>query len=232
MRTSMRHHFSYARPIMRTFIDRLLAVLLAFGPVPWAFPADVVGKSAVAESKILPATGEILPPFDLSWGAEARTVEEAVKAAGGRVSERQPWGPAEERWTVEGIAQEGLQRVLFSFSAGRLAGVELQYGKAGWDTKMYDDFMLTVRAELDGKHGEGRQLIRERKPDAGVLKTMLGYAWSGRTQSVALIYFSVQDQRNLFRLISLHYAGQPQRTAAPQRADAPRRTLPQVASRS
>ena len=173
-----------------------------------------------------PDAGEILPPFGLSWGAESRVVEEAVKVAGGHVSERQPWGPTEERWTVEGIAQDGLQRVLFSFSGARLSGVELQYGKADWDTKMYDDFMLTVREALVAEHGEGRLVVRERTPDAGVLKTILGYAWSGRTQSVALIYFSAQDKKNLFRLISLHYAGQP------QRVEAPRRTFPQVASRS
>lgn len=211
---------------MRTTISILLAVLLAFGPVPCAFPSDTVRKIAVAEGNILPAVREILPPFGLNWGVGADVVEEAVKAAGGRVGERQPWGPNEERWTVEGIAQDGLERVLFSFSGARLSGVELQYGKADWNTKTYDDFMLTVRASLVAEHGEGRQLVRERKPDAGVLKTVVGYAWSGRTQSVALIYFSAQDQRNLFRLISLHYAGQPQRT------EAARRTVPQVASRS
>ena len=204
---------------MRLPIYCFIAVLLAFGPVPSALSAEAEQKTAGAEGKIQPDVGEILPPFGLAWGVEVRRVEEAVKSAGGHVSKRSPGEPSEERWTVEGIAQEGLQRVLFSFSGGRLTGVELQYGKEDWNTKTYDDFMLTVRAELDVKHGEGRQLIRERTPASGVLKTMLGYAWSKTDQSVALIYFSAQDKRNLFRVISLHYAARPQRVS------------PQVASR-
>lgn len=204
---------------MRTTLFCLLAVYLAFGRVPCAF-------SDGADGIIQPAEGEILPPFGLNWGVEARVVEEAVKTAGGHVIEREPRGEAGERWTVEGIAQDGLQRVLFSFSGARLSGVELQYGKADWDAKTYDDFMLAVRAALTAEHSDGMPLIRERKPDAGVLKTMVGYVWPRRTQSVALIYFAAQDQKNLFRLISLHYAGQP------QRVDAPRRTRPQIASRS
>jgi len=215
-----RHRFSYAPKIMRLTIFCLLALLVDFGPVSPAISDDARWNTAGGEGKIQPAAGEILPPFGLNWGVDARVVEEAVKVAGGRVIERQPWGPSEEKWTVEGIAQDGLQRVLFSFSRARLSGVELQYGKPEWDTKTYDDFMLTVRTSLAAEHGEGRLLVRERKPDAGVLKTMLGYAWSGQTQSVALIYFSAQDKRNLFRLISLHYAGQP------------KRSYPQVASRS
>ena len=188
---------------MRLTFCRLLTVLLALAPLPCAFPAG-------AEGKILPTAGEILPPFGLNWGADARVVEEAVRAAGGRVCERLG-ATGEERWTVEGIAQDGLQRVLFSFSGARLAGVELQYGKAEWDAKTYDDFMLAVRAGLAAEHGAGRMLARERTLESnGVLKSTLGYAWSRRAQSVALIYFSAQDERNLFRLISLHYAGRPQ----------------------
>jgi hypothetical protein len=198
---------------MRLTIYHLLAVLLGLWPVQFAFAADRGRINAGLEGKIQPAVGEILPPFGLDWGVEARVVEDAVKAAGGHVSERQPCGPAQERWTVDGIAQEGLQRVLFSFTGARLSGVELQYGKEDWDTKTFDNFMLEVRASLAAEHGEGRLLVRERKPDAGVLKTTLGYAWSGRTQSVALIYFSAQDKRNLFRLISLHYAGRPKQPA-------------------
>lgn len=126
--------------------------------------------------------------------------------------ERQPTGAGEERWNVEGIAQDGLQRVLFTFASGRLTGVELQYGKEEWDARTYDEFMRRVRAELDGEHGSGRMLVRQRLPSAGVLKTMLGYSWSGGAQSVSLIYFSAQDDQNLFRLLSLHYSSKPMRT--------------------
>ena len=126
--------------------------------------------------------------------------------------ERQPMAAGEERWTVEGIEQDGLKRVLFTFSGGRLAGVELQYGNEDWDAPTYDDFMRRVRAELDGEYGSGRMLVRQRLPSAGVLKTMVGYSWTGGTQSISLIYFSAQDERNLFRLVSLHYSAKPVRT--------------------
>ena len=154
----------------------------------------------------------IKPPFGLIWGQEARRVEESARASGGHVVERQPMAAGEERWTVEGIEQDGLQRVLFTFSGGRLAGVELQYGNEDWDAPTFDEFMRRVRAELDGEYGSGRMLVRQRLPSAGVLKTMVGYSWTGGTQSISLIYFSAQDERNLFRLVSLHYSAKPVRT--------------------
>lgn len=154
----------------------------------------------------------ITPPFGLVWGLEMPRVEESLHAVGGRVVERQPADAGEERWTVDGIAQEGLQRALFTFAGGRLAGVELQYGKEDWDAQTYDAFMRRVRAGLDGEYGSGRMLVRQRLPNAGVLKTLVGYFWTGGNQSVSLIYFSAQDERNLFRLVSLHYSAKPVRT--------------------
>ena len=135
-----------------------------------------------------------------------------MRAAGGHVVERLATGAGEERWNVEGIPQDGLQRALFTFVAGHLAGVELQYSDDEWDAQTYDEFMRRVRAELDREHGAGRVLVRQRTPGAGVLKTMVGYSWSGGTQSVSLIYFAAQDERNLFRLVSLHYSAKPART--------------------
>jgi hypothetical protein len=184
---------------MRSFIRWILAAMLpAFVPAPPAHSA-LDGR-------------EIRPPFGLNWGLGYQQVEESVQAAGGHVVERQPTGVGEERWSVEGIAQEGLQRALFTFCSGHLAGVELQYGKEEWDAQTYDEFMRRVRASLDAEHGTGRMLVRQRMPSAGVLKTMVGYSWAGGPQSVSLIYFAAQDERNLFRLVSLHYSARPART--------------------
>ena len=154
---------------------------------------------------------EIRAPFGMAWGLEFQRVEESVRAAGGQVVEKVPGGIGTVRWMIEGIAQEGLLRAIFTFESGRLQGVELQYGSSEWDTPMYDEFMRQVKAGLDAEHGGGRLLVRERTPSAGVLKTMLGYSWTGGTQSVALIYFAAQDGRNLFRLLSLHYSSKPAR---------------------
>lgn len=163
---------------------------------------------------------EIRPPFGMAWGLEFQRVEESVRIAGGHVVEKVPGGIGTVRWSVEGIPQEGLLRTIFTFESGRLQGVELQYGSAEWDTPMYDEFMRRVKAGLDAEHGGGRLLVRERTPGAGVLKTMLGYSWTGSAQSVALIYFAAQDEQNLFRLLSLHYSAKPARN------------YPQVARRS
>ena len=185
--------------MIRSFILWFLAAMLP------AFLSAPAAHSALEDRAIA-------PPFGLAWGLGLQPVEESVRAAGGRVVERQPTGAGEERWTVDGIAQVGLQRVLFTFAGGRLAGVELQYGKEEWDARTYDAFMRRVRAELDGEHGSGRILVRQRLPSDGVLKTMVGYSWTGGNRSVSLIYFSAQDERNLFRLVSLHYSAKPVRT--------------------
>jgi hypothetical protein len=176
--------------IMRSPVFFLLAV---------AFQAFVL----LGRAQSAGAEGEILPPFGLAWGLAFERVEESLRTAGGRIVERAAAGSGEERWAVEGLVQDGLQRVLFTFGDGRLTGVELQYGKDEWDAETYAEFVRRVRAGLDAAHGRGRLLVRQRDPHPGVLKTMLG------------IYFSAQDQRNLFRLVSLHYSAR-QRRAHPQ----------------
>lgn len=146
------------------------------------------------------------------WGLGLQQVEASVRAAGGQVVERVPTGAGVERWSVEGIPQDGLQRAIFTFDGGQLLGVELQYGSEEWDAQTYDEFMRRVRARLDADHGSGRLLVRQRIPSEAVLKTMVGYAWAGGSQSVSLIYFAAQDERNLFRLVSLHYSARPARS--------------------
>ncbi len=181
-------------------------VMIAF------FRALLLAASVFVSSAVFAEPSpEIRPPFGMAWGIEYQRVEDSVRAAGGHVVEKLPVGIGNVRWTVEGIAQDGLQRTIFTFACGRLQGVELQYGSEAWDTAMFDEFMSRVKAGLDAEHGEGKLLVRERGPIAGVLKTMLGYSWSGGTQSVSLIYFSAQDEQNLFRLVSLHYSVKPAR---------------------
>ena len=180
--------------------------------IRWFFAALLPVIFPVLPARSVAAEREIRPPFGLAWGMEFQRVEESVRMAGGHVVERQPGGAGEERWSVEGIPQDGLQRALFTFGGGRLSGVELQYRDEGWDAQTYDEFMRRVRAGLDGEHGTGRLLVRQRIPGAGVLKTMVGYSWGGGAQSVSLIYFAAQDERNLFRLVSLHYSARPART--------------------
>ena len=194
-------------PAMHPFIRWFLTALL---------PVFIVAPAADSAA----AGREVRPPFGMAWGMELRRVEESVKAAGGNVVERVPAGAGMERWSVEGIPQDGLQRAVFTFDGGHLLEVELQYGSGDWDTAMYDEFMRRVKARLDTEHGGGRLLVRERTPAAGVLRTMLGYSWAGGAQSVALIYFSAQDETNFFRLVSLHYSAKPPRT------------YPQIARRS
>lgn len=188
-----------SRVAMHSFIRWFLAAVL---------PAFVLTPTALTATE----GSDIRPPFGLMWGLELQRVEESVRAAGGHVVERQVTGAGEERWSVEGIPQDGLQRALFTFGGGHLTGVELQYGSQEWDAPMYDEFMRRVRAALDREHGSGRMIVHQRVPGASVLKTMVGYSWAGGARSVSLIYFAAQDERNLFRLVSLHYSAKPART--------------------
>ena len=190
--------FAMCAVVIHSFLRRFLAALLPV--ILWAASA----LSAVAGS-------EVRPPFGLAWGLEFQPVEEAILAAGGHVAEKLPGGAGGERWSVEGIPQDGLQRAVFTFAGGRLAGVELQYSEDGWDAQTYDEFMRRVTARLDREHGTGRLLIRQRTPVEGVMKTVVGYSWAGGAQSVSLIYFAAQDERHLFRVVSLHYSSKPAR---------------------
>jgi hypothetical protein len=151
----------------------------------------------------------VSPPFGLLWGESEEAVEATLKTANARIVDKKQLPTGETRWNVEGLPQDGLGGVVFTFAEHRLADVELRYGHEDWTAEMYDEFVRRVRAQLDGKLGESKLLAKERKVQGAVLQTLVAYRWGGGGGIVKLVYFSAQDRNNLFRMASLHYSWTP-----------------------
>jgi hypothetical protein len=153
-------------------------------------------------------------PFGLNWGDAAEELENALKQAGANIAERKPAGDGGETWTVEGLKAQGVRRVIFTLHGGSLSAVELQYGSDQWDVWTFDEFMHRVRQGLETNYGAGKQLSRGRALEEDVLQTLVGYAWPVGGKSIQLVYFAAQDEKNAFRMISLHYKNDPPKEVA------------------
>ena len=152
------------------------------------------------------ADGEFRPPFGLAWNVSSLDLEMALVGANGEIITRKKEAGDSETWFVEGLPQLALQRAKFQLRKDRLAGVELEYGKADWTAANYDGFMKSVRQRIEEKHGAGKQIARKQDSDKGVLQTLVGYRWDVAGGSIELMYFAAQSPANLFRTVSLHYA--------------------------
>ena len=163
---------------------------------------------------------ELRPPFGLAWDATAIDLEMALVGANGQIVTRKKEAGDGETWFVEGLPQLALQRAKFQLRKDKLAGVELEYGKADWTPANYDGFMKSVRQRLEEKHGPGTQIARKQDSDRGVLQTLVGYRWDVTGGSIELVYFAAQSPVNVFRTVSLHYAAAP--PVEPAESDAAR----------
>ena len=148
------------------------------------------------------------PPFGLTWNATAIALEMALVGANGQIVTRKKEAGEGETWFVEGLPQLALQRAKFQLRKDRLAGVELEYGKADWTPANYDGFMKSVRGRLEEKYGPGMQVARRQDSDRGVLQTLVGYRWTVTGGSIELVYFAAQSPLNVYRTVSLHYAAE------------------------
>ena len=163
---------------------------------------------------------ELRPPFGLAWDATAIDLEMALVGANGQIVTRKKEAGDGETWFVEGLPQLALQRAKFQLRKDKLAGVELEYGKADWTPANYDGFMKSVRQRLEEKHGPGTQIARKQDSERGVLQTLVGYRWDVTGGSIELVYFAAQSPVNVFRTVSLHYAAAP--PVEPAESDAAR----------
>ena len=152
------------------------------------------------------AERELQPPFGLAWHVASLDLEMALVGANGQIVTRKKEAGDGETWFVEGLPQLALQRAKFQLSKDKLAGVELEYGKADWTAANYDGFMKSVRQRIEEKHGAGTQVARKQDSDRGVLQTLLGYKWTVAGGSIELVYFAAQSPLNMYRTVSLHYA--------------------------
>ena len=172
----------------------------------------------VAPSLVRAGDQEFRPPFGLAWDATAIDLEMGLVSANGQIVTRKKEAGDGETWLVEGLPQIALQRAKFHLLKDKLAGVELEYGKADWTPANYDGFMKSVRQRLEEKHGPGTQIARKQDSDRGVLQTLVGYRWDVTGGSIELVYFAAQSPVNVFRTVSLHYAAAP--PAEPAESDA------------
>lgn len=150
------------------------------------------------------AADEIPPPFGFRWNDAAKRVERVLKGAGAKIVSRDRNGVA-EMWTVSGLIHPGLKRTIFTFKAGLLSQVELQYEYPDWTLERYNDRMGEIRRYFDSKYGVGRLLSRTRDNDTDVIQTLVGYQWVVGKTALELFYFSAQKEPNVYRNITVTY---------------------------
>lgn len=198
--TGLHQAASKSRHSLPALMATALAVIACF----WiAHPADA-------------AESEILPPFNLRWNQSPVELEEQLLATSAKIVERKKAATGED-WQVEGLEGIALSRCVFELRGGGLAGVELQYRKDDWSPATYEEFMRSTRRRIESKRGPGQELTRQQQTERGIMKTLLGYRWESTGGSIELIYFAAENEKDIFRLISLHYrCAPPSPPATPQ----------------
>ena len=147
---------------------------------------------------------EIPPPFGFRWNDSAKRVERVLKGAKAKIAGREK-NEAKEVWTVEGLIHPGLKRTLFTFTAGRLTQVELQYEYPDWTLEHYNSRMGEIRRYFDDKYGIGRLISRSRDNETEVIQTLVGYQWVVGKSALELFYFSAQKEPLVYRNITVTY---------------------------
>jgi hypothetical protein len=147
----------------------------------------------------------LLPPFGFRWNDSMARVEAVLKGAKASIVKREK-NENREVWTVEGLVHPGLKRTLFTFKAGALFGVELQYEYPDWSIERYNERMGEIRRYFDAKYGVGKLVSRTRDTDSDVVVTLVGYQWTIGATMLELFYFSAQHEPfSPVRVISVNY---------------------------
>ena len=151
------------------------------------------------------ATEDLNPPFGFRWNDPMSRVEAVLKGAKATIVSREK-KEGREAWTVEGLVHPGLKRTLFTFKAGALFGVELQYEYPDWSIERYNERMGEIRRYFDAKYGTGKLVSRARDTDSDVITTLVGYQWTIGATMLELFYFSAQHEPFApVRVISVDY---------------------------
>ena len=132
-------------------------------------------------------------------------MEKLLKGAKAQITERHVAEDKRTVWTVEGLVSAHLKRTVFYFKGDLLVEVELQYQNPEWDTTKYDDFMSSIRRQLEQKYGIGQLVARSKAPEGDVTQTLVGYKWNRNNATVQLFYFAAEKGQEIFRAVSVHY---------------------------
>jgi hypothetical protein len=190
VQTTQPHGFAQHPPYFCRLRMRkpLLLLLLVFCAISFASAAD-----------------ELLPPFGFRWNDPMSRVEAVLNGAKAQIVSREK-KEGREIWTVEGLVHPGLKRTLFTFKAGALFGVELQYEYPDWTIERYNQRMGEIRKYFDEKYGTGKLVSRSRDSDTDVIQTLVGYQWMVGATMLQLFYFSAeQGTDHVYRAISVDY---------------------------
>ena len=147
---------------------------------------------------------EISPPFGFRWNDLTSRVEKVLKGAKAKIVGREKNG-GQDVLTVEGLIHPGLKRTLFTFKAGALSQIELQYEYPDWTLERYNNRMGEIRRYFDAKYGTGRLISRSCDNDTDVIQTLVGYQWVVGKSALELFYFSAQKEANVYRNITVTY---------------------------
>lgn len=147
---------------------------------------------------------EVPPPFGFRWNDSSVRVERVLKGAKAKIVNRDK-KDAGEVWTVEGLIHPGLKRTLFTFKAGLLSQVELQYEYPDWTLEHYNNRMGEIRRYFDERYGVGRLISRARDNQTDIIQTLVGYQWVVGKSALELFFFSAQKVPNVYRNITVTY---------------------------
>jgi hypothetical protein len=190
--------------------------------VPTASTASSAGSARGAGSptpaqkpKVL--TGSISPPFGLRWGESKEDVASQMAKAGAEILKRPNVGDREVL-AIEGINQPSLRQTIAYFDAKKnLVEVELQYGDSQWTFDAYRAFVVSVTRRLQAYYGEPSVLERDRRPQGNGVETIAGYQWQQEDSSgVLLFFFSVEQGKNSYTTVSVHYRAELPQAPPPQ----------------
>jgi hypothetical protein len=159
----------------------------------------------------------VVPPLGLRWGETKEELAMRMQQAGARIVTRSKVDD-KDAWTIEGIDQPALRQTIAYFDERKtLVEVELQYGDSQWTIDAYKAFVASVTARLESYYGDPEVLERDRRPNGKGVETIAGYRWQTDTKGVLLFFYSLEQGKNAYVTVSLHYmAGLPPPEAPPE----------------
>jgi hypothetical protein len=148
---------------------------------------------------------KVNPPFGFYWGEGPKEIAKAIAHAGARIVDKSVV-EGRRAWTVEGLVQPALQRIIAYFDSEKeLVEVELQYQHSDWDLVAYYNFLNNARQALEARYGPATVLAKDKKPEGDVMQTVVGYEWKKSSGSIQLFFYSAERNSDVYRSVSLHY---------------------------
>jgi hypothetical protein len=155
----------------------------------------------------LDAAERIKVPLNFKWGQPMQQVEETLKRANARVTERRTVS-GKQVITVEGLPDPRatrLREALFYFQNEGLCEVEYRYSDPSWDASKINEIFEKTRQMLYERHGESRNIAKQRSMENGVLQTVIGYQWTQEETTLRLFLYTAEQGNEAYRVLSYHY---------------------------